>query len=384
MNVVFLSPEFPSHYYRFCVRLREAGATVLGLGQTPRESLRGELRDSLHEYYQVPDLHRFDELVRALGYFTWRHGKLDRIDSHNEHWLETEARLRDDFNIDGLRAADLPSAKQKSRMKEVFRQAGVRVARGHRFRDAAAARAFAGETGFPLVAKPDTGVGANATYVLAACEDLERFLAGSPEAYFLEEFVPGIIQTFDGLADGNGRPVFCASMEYSGVLDMVRDEIDTSYHTLREIPDDLLEAGLATLKAFRVRGRFFHIEYFRTPDGHLVALEVNLRPPGGLTIDMFDFASDVDLYRLWAEVALGRRPDPVGARPYHCGYAGRKSHKRYAHGHDEVLARCGARLVAHLPMDPVFHGAMGDYAYLLRSPLLEGIRELTRFILEKQ
>lgn len=74
MNVAFLSPDAPTHYGRFCVRLRELGATVLGIGQTPWNSLSPELREALHEYYYVSDLHHFDELHRAMGYFSWRHG----------------------------------------------------------------------------------------------------------------------------------------------------------------------------------------------------------------------------------------------------------------------------------------------------------------------
>ena len=163
MNYVFLSPDFPSHYYRFCSRLRSTGSAVFGIGETPHAHLRHELREALTEYVHVPDLHRYDELVRALGYFTWRHGKIDGLDSHNEHWLETEARLREDFNIDGLRTAALPAAKLKSAMKEVFRRAELTVARGHLFHGAEAARAFALEVGFPIVAKPDSGVGAAAT-----------------------------------------------------------------------------------------------------------------------------------------------------------------------------------------------------------------------------
>jgi len=42
-------------------------------------------------------MHNYDEMLRALGYFTHRYGKIDRIDSLNEYWLETEARLRTDF-----------------------------------------------------------------------------------------------------------------------------------------------------------------------------------------------------------------------------------------------------------------------------------------------
>lgn len=67
LNVVFLSPHFPPNFHRFCVGLREVGATVLGIGDTPFEELRPELCDALHDYYRVDDLHRYDDLVRAIA-----------------------------------------------------------------------------------------------------------------------------------------------------------------------------------------------------------------------------------------------------------------------------------------------------------------------------
>ena len=140
MNVVFLSPHFPPSLYLFCARLRELGATVLGVADAPYESLRPELREALTEYYRVPDLHDLDALVRALGHFTHRHGKLDRIDSLNEYWLETEARLRTEFNIPGLRVETIGRVKRKSAMKRVFERAGVPAARGRVVRTAPAAR----------------------------------------------------------------------------------------------------------------------------------------------------------------------------------------------------------------------------------------------------
>jgi hypothetical protein len=94
MNIVFLSPHFPPNYHLFCVHLKGLGATVLGLADEPYDLLHPRLKDSLSEYYQVRDMHNYDELLRACGYFTYRYGKIDRLDSQNEYWLETEAQLR--------------------------------------------------------------------------------------------------------------------------------------------------------------------------------------------------------------------------------------------------------------------------------------------------
>ena len=161
-NIVILSPHFPPHYHRFWLSVKQAGANALGIGDEPYEALSEELRSALTEYYFVSDMHDYDALIRACGYFTHRYGKIDRFDSLNEYWLGTEARIRDDFNIAGVRTADIDFIRRKSMMKELFHAAGVRVARGRVVHNPAEARALIRETGYPVIAKPDAGVGATA------------------------------------------------------------------------------------------------------------------------------------------------------------------------------------------------------------------------------
>ena len=122
MNYVHFSPDFPPNYYPFAVELRRIGVNVLGLGEAPYEGLRPELRSAMNEYYRVGSMHNYDELVRALGYFTFRYGKLDRLESHNEYWLESDARLRNDFNIPGFHTQDLNRIKRKSGDENHVRQ----------------------------------------------------------------------------------------------------------------------------------------------------------------------------------------------------------------------------------------------------------------------
>jgi len=117
MNVVIPSAHFPPSMAMFCLRLRELGASVLGLGDAPPETLRPELRAALSDDYRVDDMHDLDALVRALGWFTHRQGRIDRLDSLNEYWLETEARLRQAFDIPGIRPDTIDRVKRKSVMK---------------------------------------------------------------------------------------------------------------------------------------------------------------------------------------------------------------------------------------------------------------------------
>jgi hypothetical protein len=382
MNYVFLSPHFPPNYYLFCIRLRELGGVALGVADESYDNLRPELRQALNDYYKVSDMHDYDALVRGLGYFTSRYGKLDKLDSFNEYWLQTEAGLRNDFNLDGLRPADMPAMKQKSLMKAVFHKCGIETAAGIVVQDAAQARAFALEAGFPLVAKPDIGVGAHGTWRISDTAQLDSFLADERSTgYFLEKFIRGSIETFDGLTNNRGEIVFCSSLEYSqGIMETVNADNDVYYYTRRVIPADLRAAGTALVREYGLRGRFFHFEFFRTPENKLLGLEVNMRLPGGLTPDMWNFSNDFDIYQQWARIAMDQPFSAKCEYPYHCAYIGRKNRIGYAHKHDEVVAALGKALVHHQEISGVFASALGDYGYLVRSPDISQIHDMARLI----
>ena len=386
MNFVFLSPHFPPNYYRFAVALKNHGVNVLGLADESYDSLRSELKSSLAEYFRVNSMHNYDELLRALGYFTHRYGKLDRIDSHNEYWLETEARLRTDFNMPGIRTDQIGRIKRKSLMRETFARAGVKVARGKVVKTREDADALIAETGYPLVAKPDVGVGAAATYKIHNENELNAFFESKPTVeYLFEEFVNGQIITFDGLTDRDGTSVFTNSLFYStGIMETVLNDDLVYYYTLREIPSDVQTLGSRLLEAFDVRERFFHFEFFRQHGtGELIALEVNMRPPGGLTTDMFNYACDIDIYNAWASIVAGKGyPYPDYTHKYYCCYVGRKSNRSYAHTEEEILSAYRDKISHHESISGVFSAALGNYGYLVRSPELGEVLSIAKFIQE--
>jgi predicted ATP-grasp superfamily ATP-dependent carboligase len=366
----------------FCVRLRELDATVLGIADAPAEELAPELRDALAEYYQVRDMHDMDALIRALGYFTHRYGKIDRLESLNEYWLETDARLRTEFNIMGIRVTDIERIKRKSAMKRVFEEAAVPTPRGRVCATEAETRAFVREVGYPVIAKPDVGVGAAQTYRIDDGAGVKRFLSGTPDVdYLLEEFIDGALVSYDGLVDRAGRVVFEASIGYGvPVLDSVFGA-DMHFWIDRTIPDDLVEAGRRVVEAFGVRERPFHIEFFRRADGSLVALEVNMRQPGGPTVDMWNYAGEFDFCRMWAEVVVHGTAELASPRPYAVLWAGRKDGRTYRLHHDDVLLRFSSLIVHSERIPDVFALAIGNVGYLLRGPDLEPLQAAAREIM---
>jgi len=384
MNFVFLSPAFPPNYYLFCANLRKEGVNALGIGESPFGSLRPELRESLAWYYQVENMRDYSQLREALRFFVLRFGSIDRIDSLNEYWLETEAKLRSEFGIPGVQAADVSRIRRKSMMKKVFARLGLPHARGRLVCDAGQAQASAAEFKFPVIVKPDDGMGAEFTYRLESPSDVDRFFLNKPDRDFImEEFIFGDIVTFDGLADPDGRIVFRTSHVYGqGVMEAVLADMHISYYSLREIPPDIEAAGENLVKGFDVRERFFHFEFFRRNDGTLCALEVNIRPPGGMTMDMFNYACDIDMYSVWAKMMAHGAIRLDYGRKYHCGYAGRKNRLRYAHSHEEIMERLGAWIVHHDGLPPVLARAMGDTGYLIRTRDVAAMDRAVNFIQE--
>jgi len=200
--------------------------------------------------------------------------------------------------------------------------------------------------------------------------------------YFLEEFIEGMIVTFDGYTDKNGNILFCTSHEYSGgVMEIAQSKAHLYYYSYREIPKDLHEIGVRAIKAWDVRERFFHFEFFRRADDSIVGLEVNLRPPGGFTMDMFNFGNDIDLYDLYAQNILGLKPEFDYCRPYFCIFISRKNHYAYKHTVEEIGAKYGP-LIAFQQKMPIGLSLMGDYSFIIRSEDKVQLMNIINFIWE--
>ena len=177
MNFIFISPNFPHTYWQFCDRLKRNGVNVLGIGDCPYDYLEAPLKAALTEYYKVESLEDYDQVFRAVAFFSFKYGKIDWLESNNEYWLEQDASLRRDFNITtGVLPEELSLWKKKSAMKPVYRQAGIPTARNHKVTDIDSAWAFLEEIGgYPVIVKPDIGVGAADTWKLENDEDLVWF-----------------------------------------------------------------------------------------------------------------------------------------------------------------------------------------------------------------
>jgi len=376
MNFVFISPQFPQTYFNFCSRLRGNGVNVLGIGDTPYDHLSQEVKDSLTEYYWLSTLEDYDKVYRAVAFFAFKYGRIDWLESNNEYWLERDARLRTDFNIQsGFQSSDIPRIKYKSKMKAYYKKAGLAVARYHLVDDLEGCRKFIEEVGYPVVAKPDNGVGASDTNKLKCDEDLVFFMEHHDPhvTYIMEEFVHAEVNSYDAIIDSNGEPIFeTGNVTPMSIMDIVNDMDDSIYYIVKELPEDTRKAGRDTVKAFGVKSRFVHFEFFRlTQDqeglgkkGEVIGLEVNMRPCGGFTPDMIHFAHSTNVYKIWADmIAYDSSLSTVGEHSY-CAFAGLRDGKGHTMDHDAIMAKYGDKMKMVERIPDVLSGAMGNQMYV--------------------
>ena len=391
MNFVFISPHFPHTYWQFCDRLRKNGLNVLGIGDAPYDGLEAPLKAALTEYYRVDSLEDYDQVYRAVAFFAFKYGKIDWIESMNEYWLEQDARLRTDFNVTtGIRADRIGFIKEKSLMKKLYLEAGIPTARQHIISTRDAGRAFIEEVGFPVIVKPDVGVGATNTWKLESEDDLNRFYDHLPTVpYVMEEFIQGEICSYDAILDSKCEPLFESMTVWPPVMDIVNKDLDLMYYTCPDLPDGLKNLGRRTVKAFGVERRFVHLEFFRLTKarkglgnvGDFVALEVNMRPAGGYTPDMMDFAHSTDVYQIYADmVAFDARRLPEPAEHFYCVYASRKDGHTYARTHEEIMAEYSGIMMMQEEMPPMNWPQMGRYMYTARLKTVEEAQAFIRFV----
>lgn len=391
-NFIFISPNFPENYWHFCRHLRDNGFNVLGIGDCEYFNLLPELKASLTEYYKVSDLSNYDEVFRAVAFFTFRYGKIDWLESNNEYWLERDAHLRTEFNIaTGFKDGDMKKVKLKSQMKPFYAEAGIKAARYCLADSPRACKKFIDEVGYPVIVKPDNGVGANDTHRLCSDDDLIQFFATKlPVRYIMEEYIDATVNSYDAIVNSKGEPIFeTGNVTLGSLMDVVNTGDSSMFYIVDQPFEDVREAGRRTLRAFGVRSRFVHFEFFRLnrdqhigKKGEIVALEVNMRPSGGISPEMMNYANSTDVYKIWADmVAFDCSSKGTGER-YYCTFVGRRDGKPYVHSDDEIYSRYAGSIKIARRVAKALSGAMGDRMFVVNVKTKEEVDEFYRFTTE--
>lgn len=397
MNVIFLSPHFPQTYSHFCHHLKENGATVLGIADTAYENLNDELKAVLTDYYRVDNLENYDEVFKAVAYFSFKYGKIDWIESNNEYWLEQNARIRTDFNIcSGLKTDRIAAIKEKSEMKKCYAAGKIPTARQIKAGEGyGKVLEFAGLTGYPVIAKPDNGVGADGTFKIESDVQLKDFFeshASNYSAFVVEEFITGLLTSYDAVYNSKGEPVFESMGVYpTPIMDIVHENLEACYYVDKTVPASLKAIGRRTVKAFGISSRFVHLEFFKLDrdreglgkKGDYVGLEVNMRPAGGYTPDMMDYAHSTDVYKIWADMVCFDECRKEQGEQYICAYASRRRNRTYTRSHDEIMKKYSGDITMASPVPEALSQALCDYCYIARFTTMAQVNKFFAFVTER-
>jgi hypothetical protein len=321
MNVLMIAPGYPVEMPLFVRGLTRVGAQVYGVADVPQNELPPLAKEHLTSYLKVASLVDDEAVVKAVK--KWAGPvKFDRVICLWEPGVLLAAKIREALGVPGMTLEEATPFRDKDEMKERVSAAGIRTPRHRSATTTKEVREAAKKIGFPVIVKPIAGAGSMDTYRANDAKELAAALGkmGHIEKVNVEEFVDGEEYTYDTICvDGRilyqnvsyyrPRPLAFRSTEW----------ISPMTYCLRDLSDPQLAHGIAmgkeVLKALDFRTGFTHMEWYRKTDGETVFGEIAARPPGANTVDLMNFASDIDLFTGYAEAEVtGQFTQPVERR----------------------------------------------------------------------
>lgn len=316
-------------------------------------------------------MNRLDWMIDTVQYIKNKYGEVDYAKSNNEYWLKNDSKLREWFNVkNGYRFNELETYQSKSKMKEFFNKAGVKTARYILVESLEKSLDFVSKVGYPVFAKPDSGVGASSTFKIHNEEELRNFhnqYLG--EQYIMEEFLDGFIVSFDGIANSKSEVTIAFKETFpTPIAEVVTTNSGVFYFAETNMPDEYRKMGERIVKAFNIKSRCFHIELFQLNSdrpglankGEIVALEANLRSPGGNTPDLLNLVSKVNYYDAYAQMITEDIANLDNVTNLIAFSINRKNEYNYVLNSWEIMQKYAANLQQNGFYPQSFRNAMGD------------------------
>ena len=118
--------------------------------------------------------------------------------------------------------------------------------------------------------------------------------------------------------------------------------------------------------------------------GDFVGLEVNMRPAGGYTTEMMNFAHATDVYQIWADMVTDdARKLPDSSEHHFCVFSSRRDEHKYLHTHEEILEKFGEDIVMCERMPGVLSLAMGQQMYTAKAKDKQAVDDFVKFVQER-
>jgi formate-dependent phosphoribosylglycinamide formyltransferase (GAR transformylase) len=356
MNVIMLSPGFPGEMPLFTRGLAQVGAQVMGVGEQPEGALPDLARRSLVAYLQVESLWDEDRVIERVR--RWTSGlEVHRVECLWEPAMLLAARLREAVGVVGMTPEQTVPFRDKEVMKRELDAKNIRTPRHVRATSVSACREAAERVGYPLIIKPIAGAGSADTYRVESPAELDRAaerMRHVPEVS-VEEFIDGEEYTFDTICI-EGRILYYNVAWYRPrpLIGRTVEWISPQTVTLRDVEkhEAVLgkKMGQAVLDALGFRTGFTHMEWFLKPDGEAVFGEIAARPPGARSVELMNYASDIDVFRGWAEATCSEHFSQVVRRKYNAAVVFKRARGQGSiariEGLENIMARYGPHVVS--------------------------------------
>ena len=329
---------------------------VILISQEDEGKLTGGLRQRLDGFVRVENALDSAQLLRAAQHIRDRVGTIDRMFASNEQVQVPVAVVREQLGIAGMSSETMLNFRDKSRMKTVLREKQIPCARFALISDSADASAFIETVGFPVIAKPPAGAGAEFTYQIADDATLQSVLAQhrpSPDSpLLLEEFISGDEHSFDAFIV-KGKVIWHSLTRYlPAPLEVKRNAwIQWRVVLPREVDDpaydDIRKVAKKGLKALGAETGICHMEWFRRKDGSPAISEVGMRPPGAQITTLMSRANDFDCLGAWARLMItGKFTPPERKYASGCAYLRGQGHGvvRGVHGFEQISRDLGGMI----------------------------------------
>ena len=402
-HVVFVAPRFLENTNRYVRAFAELDGITLSLvSADPEEAIPAPLRPRVAGHYRIADPLDAAQLTEAVGAIGRSIGRVDRLAGVLEQLQTPMAEVRDALGIEGLTGAVARNFRDKDRMKEVLRARGVPVARSALARSLAEVRAFVDQVGFPVIVKPQAGLGSRATHRVESELDLAGLPPPSPgRPLQVEEFVRAREHTCETVTI-RGVPVWRSGTRYFPspleVLEtpwiqyavlLPREEDDPTWTRFHSINGDALAALFGDLAGTAAGTALTHMEWFLREDGSCLVNEVGARPPGVHIMPLMGLAHETDLFSDWARLmALDSfTPKPrrfAAGSAFFRGHGG-GSRVVAVEGVERAVAECGDALVelrAPKVGQPRADGYEGEGWAIVMHESTEGLKRALRSLIE--
>lgn len=356
-HVVLVAPHFLANTLRYVRAFTDLdGVETSVISESPESALPTALRERIAGHYRVPSCLDARQLTGALRAIRRAIGPVDRLAGALEQLQMPLAAARDALDIPGMRTETARNFRDKDRMKEVLRAAGIPVAKSILAESDDELRRAVDALGYPTIVKPRAGLGARATRRVEKREDLDAMIAagegprpGAPVQ--VEEFVRAREHTCE-TATVLGKPVWRSGtryfpsplevlenpwMQYCVLLPAEQDDATFSaFHPVNGAALDALGAGPSSAWS-----GLTHMEWFLKEDGSMLVSEVGARPPGVQIMPLMSLAHDVDMIAIWARlVSLDAFDAPVRRRAAGAAFfRGQGQGSRIVRIHGEAAAR---------------------------------------------